>query len=289
MEWIPDEEATNCTVCNARFTKLKRRHHCRSCGRLVCGPCSRQTSRDVNGFQGENVRICSDCAVSPPLEPFPVDQIMTEETIRDQAWRHEQGVLWLTESGALTLKSYSLTSFEEYAIINDVDLHIFSESITTIDKDVPRTASETADFPLWQDLLKEEEERRKREGSSGFDGSLRKVLVALVKRLQTGEGACGYTQGWSWQIAVLMLFIPDEEDVFWLFAQLVENIIWKDFYVIPIPTCLMHKESNTMSAPSVRRPLRSTEPWPRPSSSRGLWALGFTMSSTPGSLKWSCK
>eukprot|EP00796_Vickermania_ingenoplastis_P000326 gene327-181_t len=39
-DWQPDAAATQCSHCAAAFTWLHRRHHCRHCGRLVCGSCS---------------------------------------------------------------------------------------------------------------------------------------------------------------------------------------------------------------------------------------------------------
>jgi hypothetical protein len=38
--WQPDDELSACSICANAFTFLNRRHHCRRCGRLVCGPCS---------------------------------------------------------------------------------------------------------------------------------------------------------------------------------------------------------------------------------------------------------
>lgn len=38
--WQPDEEVKECPLCERRFTLLFRRHHCRKCGRVVCGYCS---------------------------------------------------------------------------------------------------------------------------------------------------------------------------------------------------------------------------------------------------------
>uniref|UniRef100_A0A5F8H7A3 NADH:ubiquinone oxidoreductase complex assembly factor 6 n=1 Tax=Monodelphis domestica TaxID=13616 RepID=A0A5F8H7A3_MONDO len=39
--WVPDSEATVCMRCQkAKFTPVNRRHHCRKCGFVVCGPCS---------------------------------------------------------------------------------------------------------------------------------------------------------------------------------------------------------------------------------------------------------
>lgn len=40
-EWIPNESANECMCCKQLvFTMFNRRHHCRRCGRVVCGLCS---------------------------------------------------------------------------------------------------------------------------------------------------------------------------------------------------------------------------------------------------------
>lgn len=36
--WIPDAEAESCMMCGMKFTLLKRRHHCRACGKVSCIP-----------------------------------------------------------------------------------------------------------------------------------------------------------------------------------------------------------------------------------------------------------
>ena len=41
--WESDKEGANCRICNTGFTAIKRRHHCRKCGLLVCGGCSNNT------------------------------------------------------------------------------------------------------------------------------------------------------------------------------------------------------------------------------------------------------
>lgn len=39
--WVPDDAAKACYKCQDTFTLISRRHHCRVCGLLVCGKCSR--------------------------------------------------------------------------------------------------------------------------------------------------------------------------------------------------------------------------------------------------------
>uniref|UniRef100_F1KS52 Zinc finger FYVE domain-containing protein 9 n=1 Tax=Ascaris suum TaxID=6253 RepID=F1KS52_ASCSU len=38
--WIADSDTTSCMLCCAKFTLILRRHHCRSCGRVLCAQCS---------------------------------------------------------------------------------------------------------------------------------------------------------------------------------------------------------------------------------------------------------
>ena len=51
---------TNCTLCNAYYTMLKREHHCRSCFLSVCSDCS--------GVKGSgSQRYCDMCVMSNSL------------------------------------------------------------------------------------------------------------------------------------------------------------------------------------------------------------------------------
>ncbi|CAM9725525.1 unnamed protein product, partial [Ectocarpus sp. 12 AP-2014] len=43
--WVPDDMAPNCCVCKAEFTVYRRRHHCRTCGRVTCDDCSSKRIR----------------------------------------------------------------------------------------------------------------------------------------------------------------------------------------------------------------------------------------------------
>ncbi|KAK6461217.1 hypothetical protein DFJ63DRAFT_218977 [Scheffersomyces coipomensis] len=41
--WQEDSEVTCCFLCHSIYTFFNRRHHCRKCGRVVCGNCSEKT------------------------------------------------------------------------------------------------------------------------------------------------------------------------------------------------------------------------------------------------------
>ena len=60
--WVEDSLASACVICGCKFTTFKRRHHCRQCGRCICGKDS--PYRRVLSFAGSSskaVRICVIC------------------------------------------------------------------------------------------------------------------------------------------------------------------------------------------------------------------------------------
>ncbi|XP_066901733.1 pleckstrin homology domain-containing family F member 2 isoform X4 [Halyomorpha halys] len=59
--WVPDSEAHICMHCKKnQFTVLNRRHHCRNCGEVVCGPCSNKKFLLPNQ-SSKPVRVCLNC------------------------------------------------------------------------------------------------------------------------------------------------------------------------------------------------------------------------------------
>lgn len=60
-QWVPDETESMCMVCcREHFTMFNRRHHCRRCGRLVCGSCSTK-KMVVEGCRENPTRVCDQC------------------------------------------------------------------------------------------------------------------------------------------------------------------------------------------------------------------------------------
>ncbi|CAB0011580.1 unnamed protein product [Nesidiocoris tenuis] len=59
--WVPDSEAHVCMHCKRnQFTVLNRRHHCRKCGAVVCGPCSNKKFLLPNQAS-KPLRVCLNC------------------------------------------------------------------------------------------------------------------------------------------------------------------------------------------------------------------------------------
>eukprot|EP01087_Luapelamoeba_hula_P010479 TRINITY_DN2777_c1_g1_i1.p1 TRINITY_DN2777_c1_g1~~TRINITY_DN2777_c1_g1_i1.p1 ORF type:complete len:786 (-),score=143.25 TRINITY_DN2777_c1_g1_i1:272-2629(-) len=59
--WVPDNYAKICQMCGTGFTVVKRRHHCRNCGKLVCGTCSANRCRLTKLKTDKPVRVCTFC------------------------------------------------------------------------------------------------------------------------------------------------------------------------------------------------------------------------------------
>lgn len=58
--WIPDNVTTTCMQCQIRFSIIKRRHHCRACGQVLCSACC--SMRAKLEYMGDvEARVCTEC------------------------------------------------------------------------------------------------------------------------------------------------------------------------------------------------------------------------------------
>lgn len=58
--WVPDGDAPSCMLCDVKFTVLKRRHHCRACGKVLCNKCCNMKYKLE--YQGNiDSRVCVSC------------------------------------------------------------------------------------------------------------------------------------------------------------------------------------------------------------------------------------
>jgi len=60
--WMDDSEASHCLGCNAEFTFLLRKHHCRMCGRIFCHSCSDNWLKTPHSRKLR--RVCRQCLSS---------------------------------------------------------------------------------------------------------------------------------------------------------------------------------------------------------------------------------
>ncbi|KAL5243096.1 hypothetical protein ACI65C_010506 [Semiaphis heraclei] len=58
--WVPDEAAKSCMRCQLKFTVVKRRHHCRACGEVLCSKCCNLRAR-LSYMNNNEGRVCQQC------------------------------------------------------------------------------------------------------------------------------------------------------------------------------------------------------------------------------------
>ncbi|KAG6593582.1 1-phosphatidylinositol-3-phosphate 5-kinase FAB1B, partial [Cucurbita argyrosperma subsp. sororia] len=65
--WMPDQSCRVCYDCDAQFTLINRRHHCRLCGRVFCAKCTANSILAPSGNprtpreDRERIRVCNYC------------------------------------------------------------------------------------------------------------------------------------------------------------------------------------------------------------------------------------
>nr|XP_018439211.1 PREDICTED: uncharacterized protein LOC108811632 isoform X1 [Raphanus sativus] len=77
-KWLPDSAASACMLCSVRFHPIMcSRHHCRYCGGLFCGDCSKGRSLLPVKFRvSDPQRVCDACCVRlETLQPYLMDQV----------------------------------------------------------------------------------------------------------------------------------------------------------------------------------------------------------------------
>ncbi|RHY08948.1 hypothetical protein DYB25_011260, partial [Aphanomyces astaci] len=61
VSWVPDSLADRCYHCQALFSLVLRRHHCRRCGNVFCDTCSSSRMPLVSAGFFTPVRVCDKC------------------------------------------------------------------------------------------------------------------------------------------------------------------------------------------------------------------------------------
>ena len=133
--------------------------------------------------------------------------------IKDLLYGHLQSKyraqFWFIASGAkrelLNNPGYYSSILKDFP--NGTQTH--AEDILKLD--VPRT------FPT-SEFFKKEENRHK----------LQRILTAFVRRNAT----IGYSQGFNFIVAKLLMVVGEEEKVFWIFTQIIETYLPGDFYLL---------------------------------------------------------
>lgn len=88
--WTPDD-VVSCEVCEKEFDLLRRRHHCRKCGSIVCHACSlfKKVIPD-SIYEEQPVRICDKCRWSDRWLDKDLARSVLHETLLLQQWQEQR-------------------------------------------------------------------------------------------------------------------------------------------------------------------------------------------------------
>ncbi|DAZ96198.1 TPA: hypothetical protein N0F65_012388, partial [Lagenidium giganteum] len=81
-QWVHDDERTHCNVCVQQFLPFRRRHHCRTCGEVVCGGCSSHRKIHLTDVNVEcATRVCTFCMIRATDASINANECAVRETI----------------------------------------------------------------------------------------------------------------------------------------------------------------------------------------------------------------
>ena len=83
LTWQPDDASGECAECAMPFNFLRRRHHCRGCGRLLCGDCSSYKATLLH--HSRHARILTPCLA--PKAPMPAGAVIEGKPVATQMQR----------------------------------------------------------------------------------------------------------------------------------------------------------------------------------------------------------
>lgn len=76
--WVPDSSSQQCMQCDQKFTLIKRRHHCRACGLLLCASCC--NFKHYLHYSQSDGRVCERCCEILKAQLLNNQQEVTQPT-----------------------------------------------------------------------------------------------------------------------------------------------------------------------------------------------------------------
>ncbi|OQR85306.1 hypothetical protein ACHHYP_11974 [Achlya hypogyna] len=102
--WVRDNERTGCLLCMRNFYALRRKHHCRMCGEVICSDCSVIKAVDLPVVGANKVRLCKVCCVRAKSSPVTPQTLRSITSLTASDFEHER------------LRSTSSNPLEEMAL-----------------------------------------------------------------------------------------------------------------------------------------------------------------------------
>lgn len=111
--WVNDQLRTHCSVCVQQFLPFRRRHHCRTCGEVVCGGCSSQRAIRLTDMNVEcETRVCTFCIIRATDTSIKANEAALTETSLEPQRLSTVSVLSLASTAVRPDKRLTLQSAE---------------------------------------------------------------------------------------------------------------------------------------------------------------------------------
>ncbi|KAI6649543.1 FYVE, RhoGEF and PH domain-containing protein 6-like [Oopsacas minuta] len=75
--WLQDNSVSMCQDCAETFSMMRRRHHCRGCGQIICAGCSKQ--RVFLPYLNREDRVCNRCVARYKVAGMVADERRSSE------------------------------------------------------------------------------------------------------------------------------------------------------------------------------------------------------------------
>lgn len=134
-EWVDDGARSNCSLCVQSFSMLRRRHHCRVCGEVVCSSCT-VFKAVPNEPDPAKIRVCKACLAKSSTETH-----------------HGAGGVQSVNNNSLCSTS-STTSDEPHSPPNEANGHMVVSTSASDAPPLPPSASRASPPPLGMSGLK---------------------------------------------------------------------------------------------------------------------------------------
>uniref|UniRef100_A0A7S0H256 Uncharacterized protein n=1 Tax=Amorphochlora amoebiformis TaxID=1561963 RepID=A0A7S0H256_9EUKA len=187
--WQPDSEARSCTNCGKPFGFIRRRHHCRKCGLLVCSDCSKNRAMLSWCPKSGKQRVCDKCiAVINPIvtvEAVPDSKTGSGTDSQTTSTLNAQNVLFgsAAQGSSVTAANATVGGARTSSVGSD------DPSVPRMPPPQPRRDSEKKDNSSVQVRLPDESDEEDDVGSPSAKSFSRfKPRRFSILRLAKGEG-----------------------------------------------------------------------------------------------------
>ncbi|TDH68670.1 hypothetical protein CCR75_000911 [Bremia lactucae] len=140
VRWQSDIHESQCNLCRAAFSLVRRKHHCRHCGRVICSDCSSFLFFELSHRRH---RVCTSCN----------DQLLAEQAVYDHDIRSQEPLRSITSEKACPPASKSHQDELVTSLFDHTDEDWFTD-VPVRDSEAQEWEKSDSKGPGWRDQVK---------------------------------------------------------------------------------------------------------------------------------------